>query len=222
MMLLPLIYTEQIHNFGFGKLPMVAPSLQPAPEPPKPVVMAGHTAVRFVRVFNGASLTYNPHRIPEHPVILVDEVDAPRLGFVPGTVSGYGPGIPGAMTGGGTPVPPPPPQPPRVEHAVARVVERPTAPMRVSAGVQEAMIVRRVIPPYPPLARQARVSGTVKLLGVIARDGTIQQLQVLSGHPLLVGAAVEAVRQWVYRPTMLSGEPVEVQAPIEVHFNLAQ
>ena len=84
------------------------------------------------------------------------------------------------------------------------------------------MIVRRVIPLYPVLAKQARVSGTVKLLGVISKDGTIQQLQVISGHALLVTAAVEAVRQWVYRPTMLSGEPVEVQAPIEVHFTLNQ
>ena len=85
-----------------------------------------------------------------------------------------------------------------------------------------AKIVRKVIPAYPPLARQARVSGTVQLLGVIGKDGTVQQLQVISGHPLLVSAAVEAVKQWLYRPTLLNGEPVEVVAPIDVNFTLAQ
>ena len=85
-----------------------------------------------------------------------------------------------------------------------------------------AKVVRRILPVYPPLARQARVSGNVKLLGVISKDGTIQQLQVISGHPLLVNAALDAVRQWVYRPTLLNGEPVEVVAPIDVNFTLAQ
>ncbi|HUS06949.1 MAG TPA: energy transducer TonB [Bryobacteraceae bacterium] len=102
----------------------------------------------------------------------------------------------------------------------AKVV--PAAPTRIPVGgdVMEAQIIKRVMPLYPPLARQARVSGLVQLIGVIAQDGTIQQLQVLSGHPLLVRAALEAVRQWVYRPTMLNGKPVEVIAPIRVYFSL--
>jgi protein TonB len=86
----------------------------------------------------------------------------------------------------------------------------------------EARVMKRIMPIYPPLARAARISGIVKLMGIIARDGTIQQLQVLGGHPLLVASAVEAVRQWVYRPTTLNGEPVEVIAPIDVHFTLSQ
>ena len=73
---------------------------------------------------------------------------------------------------------------------------------------------------YPALARSARVQGTVHLLGVVSKDGTIQKLQVLGGHPLLVAAAVDAVKQWVYRPTLLNGEPVEVIAPIDVIFTL--
>jgi protein TonB len=84
------------------------------------------------------------------------------------------------------------------------------------------MIMRRVLPVYPALAKTARVQGTVHLVGVIAINGTIQQLQVLSGHPLLVNAAVEAVRQWIYKPTTLNGDPVEVIAPIDVHFTLSQ
>ena len=82
--------------------------------------------------------------------------------------------------------------------------------------------MKKVIPAYPPLARQARVSGTVQLIGVIAKDGTIQQLQVVGGHPLLVKAALDAVRQWIYRPTLLNGQAVEVIAPIDVIFTLGQ
>jgi periplasmic protein TonB len=71
------------------------------------------------------------------------------------------------------------------------------------------------------LARNMRVSGTVKLHAIVARDGTVRELKVISGHPLLVQAAVEAVRQWLYQPTLLNGEPVEVNAPVDVHFTLA-
>ena len=89
-------------------------------------------------------------------------------------------------------------------------------------GVQTAKLVKKIIPEYPPLAKTARISGVVHLLGVIAKDGTIQNLQVIGGHPLLARAALEAVRQWVYQPTLLNGQPVEVIAPIDVNFTLGQ
>jgi protein TonB len=92
--------------------------------------------------------------------------------------------------------------------------------MPIGGEVLEAMLVRRVIPMYPPLAKQIRLSGTVRLVGVIGEDGTVQQLQVLSGHPVLVKSAVDAVKQWLYRPTLLNGQPVPVTAPIEVNFVL--
>ena len=85
-----------------------------------------------------------------------------------------------------------------------------------------AKLLRKVVPGYPPLAKTARVSGVVHLLGVIAKDGTIQNLQLLSGHPLLARAAIEAVSQWIYQPTLLNGQPVEVIAPIDVNFTLDQ
>jgi periplasmic protein TonB len=85
-----------------------------------------------------------------------------------------------------------------------------------------AKLVNQVIPVYPQIAKIAGVSGTVQLLGTISKDGTIRNLQVISGNPLLVPAAVDAVRQWIYRPTLLSGEPVEVIAPIEVRFILSR
>lgn len=105
---------------------------------------------------------------------------------------------------------------------IADPAPAPARPQQVGGDVQAAKLIKRVIPMYPPLARQARVSGTVQLVGVIAKDGTIQQLQVASGHPLLVRAALDAVRQWIYRPTLLNGQAVEVIAPVDVIFKLGQ
>jgi protein TonB len=102
------------------------------------------------------------------------------------------------------------------------VTATPATPISVSKGVQAAKILRQVNPVYPTLARQARISGTVRLVAIIGRDGVIQNLQVTSGHPLLTPAAVEAVKQWLYRPTLLSGEPVEVITQIDVNFTLSQ
>lgn len=96
------------------------------------------------------------------------------------------------------------------------------APIRVSMGVQMAKLIKKVIPEYPPLAKTARISGVVHLIGTIAKDGTIQNLQLIGGHPLLAHAAIDAVKQWIYQPTLLNGEPVEVIAPIDVNFTLGQ
>ena len=82
------------------------------------------------------------------------------------------------------------------------------------------MLIHRVEPTYPALARQVRVEGHVELHAIIATDGTIQSLQVISGHPLLVQSALEAVRQWRYRATILDGQPVEVDTYITVVYTL--
>jgi protein TonB len=115
------------------------------------------------------------------------------------------------------------PAPPTLVKPEVHPVEiaPPSGPVRMTSDVQAAKILKKVLPVYPPIARTARVSGTVRLQGIIARDGTIQNLQALSGHPLLIQAALEAVRQWVYRPTILNGQPVEVIAPIDVIFTLS-
>lgn len=97
-----------------------------------------------------------------------------------------------------------------------------TRPVRVTSEMQAAMLIRKVIPEYPLLAKQARISGTVRLTSVISKDGRIEQLEVLSGSPLLIPAALAAVKQWLYRPTYLNGQPVEVIAPIDVIFRLSQ
>jgi protein TonB len=88
--------------------------------------------------------------------------------------------------------------------------------------VQEGKLVLRVTPVYPRLAVIARISGTVTLAAVIGTDGRVRELRVLSGHPLLRGAAVDAVRQWVYLPTLLNSDPVEVDTSIVVTFTLGE
>ena len=94
--------------------------------------------------------------------------------------------------------------------------------IRVGGNVQAANLIRKVQPVYPPLAKQARIQGTVRFTAIIGKDGTIQNLQLVSGHPLLVEAARQAVSQWHYKPTLLNGEPVEVVTQIDVNFTLSQ
>ncbi len=161
-----------------------------------------------------------PSGIPSNvPVI----IDPPGASFIP-TFTGGGAGInvgPGVPFGTGIAIP----------TAAAPATTAPAKPVvkvaqtivRIPQGgrVQEARMLHRVLPVYPPLAKAARIQGLVRLEGIIARDGTIQQLHVVSGHPLLVQAALDAVRQWRYKPTLLNGEPVEVIAPIDVNFILS-
>jgi protein TonB len=109
-----------------------------------------------------------------------------------------------------------------VAHAAAAAAKIPEQPRPVGGDVQAAKLIRKVVPQYPQIAKLARVSGTVRLTGVIAKDGSIEQLQVISGNPILVPAAIAAVKQWIYSPTFLNGQPVEVIAPIDVIFTLSQ
>lgn len=113
------------------------------------------------------------------------------------------------------PPPPPPPPPP------ARSSEKPQR-IRVGGGVQASNLLSKVDPVYPPLAKQARIQGTVRFTAIIGKDGLVSNLQLVSGHPLLVQAAQEAVKQWVYKPTLLNGEPVEVVTQLDVSFTLSQ
>lgn len=117
--------------------------------------------------------------------------------------------LPGNETG---PQPPAPTQPER---------SAPSAPVRRSEGVQSALLIHRVEPRYPPLAQQIHREGTVQLHAVVSRDGTIESLEVLSGDPLFIRSAMDAVREWRYRPTVLNGEPVELDTYITVYFRIS-
>ena len=103
---------------------------------------------------------------------------------------------------------------------IAKPAQQEKRPLKLSEGVLQAQLVSRIEPRYPALAIQTRTEGTVQLHAIIGRDGGITSLDVISGHPLLVKAALDAVRQWTYRPTMLNGEPVEVETSITVIFKL--
>jgi hypothetical protein len=119
----------------------------------------------------------------------------------------------------GAPPPPPPPPPPVTSGSVSS--QTPTTRIHVDGNVQAANLINQVAPVYPPLAVQARISGNVRFTAIIGKDGSILNLQLISGHPLLVAAAQEAVKKYVYRPTLLNGNPVEVVTQIDVNFTLS-
>ncbi|MCE5306821.1 MAG: energy transducer TonB, partial [Acidobacteriales bacterium] len=103
---------------------------------------------------------------------------------------------------------------------VPKTAEPASKPMRIRVGgnVQQAMLAKRVEPVYPPAAVEAQVTGVVTLSVILTTEGKVQQIQAMDGHPVLVPAAMEAVKQWEYKPTLLNGKPVEVATTIEVRF----
>jgi protein TonB len=111
------------------------------------------------------------------------------------------------------------PQPPAVKKEENASVQQ---HIRVGGSVQTAKLVKQPRPNYPTLAKSARIQGVVKLHALISKEGTIENLTVISGHPLLVPAALEAVKQWVYQPTLLNEQPVGVETEIDVNFTLSQ
>jgi periplasmic protein TonB len=203
LLLIPLIYTEALPKAMLATL-LVAPPPPPPPPPPPAQVQV----VRKVQVhLMDAGKLMAPKTIPKNVTIIKEEAE-PDMGMG-GVVGGVQGGSLGGVMGGALGLGPAPPKP--VQSRI-----------KVGGNVTAAKIINRTAPNYPPLARQTRISGTVRLHAIIAKDGTVQQLEVLSGHPLLVQAALDAVRQWRYQPTLLNGEPVEVDTTVDVIFSLNQ
>jgi protein TonB len=155
-----------------------------------------------------------PTAIPKKIAMIKEEEAPPPSAGVAGVVGGVPGGVPGGQMGGvlggiisSTPV------------AVPKVAT--PQRVRVSQGVTEGLLMKKVQPQYPPLARQARIQGAVVLQASIGKDGTVQNLRAISGHPMLTPSAIEAVKQWKYRPYFLNGEAVEVDTTITVNFTLA-
>jgi protein TonB len=113
-------------------------------------------------------------------------------------------------------------QPPPAPIVKATPPTPPSAPVPVGGDVQAGKLIFGPKPAYPQLARTTRAEGTVRIQAVIGRDGAIRNVQLISGPPLLVAAAMEAVRQWRYRPTLLNGQPVEVITVVDVNFTLSR
>jgi protein TonB len=210
LILVPLIYTEALPKTMLATL-IVAPPPPPPPPPPAPAVAV--VKVRPVAHLMESGKLVAPKAIPRD-VKIIKEEEMPDVGMG-GVAGGVPGGVPGGQMGGvvggiiggmGSAAPPKPTQ----------------ARIRQGGNVQAAKLVNKVTPMYPPLARQTRINGTVHLHAIIGKDGSVQQLEVLGGHPLLIQAALDAVRQWRYQPTLLNGEPVEVDTTIDVIFSLNQ
>jgi protein TonB len=206
LVLMSLVYTETLPTQRvFNILEAPAPPPPAAPEQPQ-ATQATHSTSEFA-----GNVLVPPREIPQHIGAVVDEVP-------PGNpLANTGIGVQDSVGTGGANT--------ALNDLMRNVpVKVPTASVnrvRVSTGVAQGLLIRQVKPGYPPLARQARVQGTVVLQAVIGKDGTVQDLHVVSGHPLLTGAAIAAARQWLYRPYYLNGEPVEVDTQINVIFTLA-
>jgi len=216
-----MIYFDALPRTQLTSFLFVPP---PPPPPPPPPAAAPVKMVKVIpRQFDAGKLV-QPKAIPKE-IALIKEEELPPSAAVQGVVGGVPGGVPGGVAGGvlggiigGVPSAAPPPPPPPVKEIPKPVVQR----IRVGGNVVQANLIRGPKPAYPPLAKQARIQGVVKLNAIIGKDGTIQNLVAASGHPLLVPAALEAVKQWLYKPTLLNGEPVEVVTVIDVNFTLSQ
>ena len=204
LILLPLLNTYEIdptvwarRSFGLAVPP------PPAPPPPRVRPAPKPVRVRYTADFRA------PSAIPEKVAVLFDsgELASPIAGMAAAQGPPGGLGVPGSAgvigmfpTDGRTlPLPP---------------------PIRVGGQIQNARILSKVQPDYPEEALAASVTGTVKLEAVIAVDGSVRDVKLISGHPMLTAAAIEAISQWRYRPTKLNGQEVEVITLIDVNFNL--
>jgi protein TonB len=209
--LIPLVYTEGLPSAQLRNL-LLAPSPPLAPVHTSPITQKLQPKQAFHPI--NSKLLFAPHVIP--PRINTIEEAAPAVDMgVPGGVAeqSTGNGMPPGLL---TSIAPPPPAPPVAKSATH------SAPVPVGGNVAEANLIHRVQPVYPPLAKSARVQGTVEFTATISKEGNIEHLQLVRGHPLLVNAARDAVLQWKYRPTLLNGQPVEVITDILVNFTLSQ
>lgn len=211
LVLIPLLYTEALPKQQLMTF-LVAPPPPPPPPPPPAAVPQRVVKVVQTDIINGELRT--PTKIPKKVEMIKEEEAPPPVMSAAGVVGGVPGGVPGGQMGGviggiisSTPV------------AVPKVAT--PQRVRVSQGVSQGLLIHRVQPMYPPLARQARIQGTVVLQAEISKDGTIENLRLISGHPMLAPSAIEAVKQWRYKPYFLNGEPVAVETQITVNFTLA-
>jgi periplasmic protein TonB len=216
MLLVPLMFTEELPKAQLLTM-LVAPP--PPPPPPPPAAEAVQRVVRQIQtdMLNSGQLR-TPTRIPTKVQMIKEEDAPPPMAAATGVVGGVPGGIPGGQLSG-------------VIGGIVSATSNlsavpkfaPVQPQRVriSQGVTKGLLIRRVEPAYPTLARSARVQGEVVLSAIININGEIENLQLVSGHPMLVPAALTAVKQWRYKPYLLNGQPTEVETTITVIFTLS-
>lgn len=193
----------------------------PPPPPPPPPAAPSASTVKVVKVTSDIAngQLRSPGRIPAKVQMIREDEAPPPVAAMGGVVGGVPGGIPGGEIGGviGGII--------SSTSSLAAVpsLSKPTAVpqrVRVSQGVSRGLLVYRVEPVYPPLARQAHIQGVVVLTAIIDKEGSIQNLQLVSGHPMLAPAAIEAVKQWRYKPFLLNGQSVGVETTVTVNFQL--
>jgi protein TonB len=215
MLAVPLMFTEDLPKAQLLTL-LVAPP--PPPPPPPPAAEAVQKIVRQIQtdMLNSGQLR-TPSRIPQKVQMIREEEAPPPMVATSGVVGGVPGGIPGGQLSGVIG---------GIVNATSNLAVPKFAPVvpqrvRISQGVTKGLLIRRVEPTYPPLARSARVQGEVVLSAIISTNGDIENLQLVSGHPMLVPAALSAVKQWRYKPYLLNGQPTEVETTITVIFTLS-
>jgi protein TonB len=211
LILIPLLYTEALPKQQLMTF-LVAPP--PPPPPPPPPAAAPIKVVKQIQteVINGQLRT--PTKIPEKVQMIKEEEAPPPMTSMAGVVGGVPGGVPGGQMGGVIG---------GIISSTQVAVPKVATPqrVRVSQGVTQGLLIRKVQPTYPPLARQARIQGQVVLQAEISKGGNIENLRLISGHPMLAPAAIEAVKQWRYKPYILNGEPVAVETQVVVNFTLS-
>ena len=216
MLLIPLAFTEQLPKAQLLTF-LVAPP--PPPPPPPPAAAEVPRVVHQIQtdLMNTGQLR-TPSKIPQKIQMIKEDEAPPPMASTAGVVGGVPGGIPGGQLGGviGGIV-----SSTSNLSAVPKFVPATPQRIRISQGVTKGLLVHREEPAYPTLARAARVQGDVVLSAVIDVNGQIQNLTLVSGHPMLVPAAIAAVKQWRYKPYLLNGSPVEVETTITVIFSLS-
>ncbi len=215
MLAVPLMFTDELPKAQLLTF-LVAP---PPPPPPPPPAAAEVRVVKQIQtdLLNTGALR-TPTKIPQKVQMIKEDEAPPPMPASGGVVGGVPGGIPGGQLGGviGSVI-----TATSNLSAIPRFVPVTPQRIRISGGVTKGLLIHRVEPTYPPLARAARVQGDVILSAVIDVNGQIQNLQLVSGHPMLVPAAIAAVKQWHYKPYLLNGQPVEVETTITVIFTLS-
>ena len=211
LILLPLIFIQDL-----PRQQLLSFVVAPPPPPPPPAPAAAEqirSVVKESDLANGRLRT--PTKIPEKIKMITEAEAPPPMSSNGGVVGGVPGGIPGGTLGGVLG---------GIIGSTAKVPEIAHVPVatriRISQGVSRGLLISRVEPLYPAMAKTARVQGQVVLHAIISRQGTIENLQVISGHPMLIQSAIDAVKQWRYKPYLLNGEPVEVDTEIMVDFRL--
>jgi protein TonB len=180
---------------------------------PPPAAASGVTTYRVPT----PAYTSTSVRIP-NPASQTEEAAPPAVGTPSGVVGG----IPGGMVGGVPGALSEVLSNTRSVPVIVKALDPTPKRMRIASRVAEANLIHDVAPTYPPEAGRARIEGTVVLMAVIGKDGTVRDVRVESGLPLLAQAAIDAVKQWRYRPYLLNGEPIEVDSQITINFTLSR